>query len=230
MEGNVRWRSIFARVGLGGLALVTMVSLRPAGAGSDYVCPTVHATQRYTFAYGSVLLDGIDAPVGSVVEARSPRGDTVGCHTVESAGIYGLMFVYGEDPNPGGGTIPGMRAGEVVAFLVDGSPATSAPELAFADDWASHRSDLSAQSGISGDVNGDGAPNSTDALIILSADVGMNTSWFCPMNCGDVNSDGLVNSTDALIILSYDVGMTIPFPVGQAGCPSSVTQPAGCNP
>jgi hypothetical protein len=84
--------------------------------------------------------------------------------------------------------------------------------------------------GISGSVNGDGIVNSTDALIILSCDVGMNTSQFCPMNCGDVNGDGLVNSTDALIILSYDVGMTVPFPVGEPGCPSSVTPCAGCNP
>jgi hypothetical protein len=81
-----------------------------------------------------------------------------------------------------------------------------------------------------GGVNNDGLVNSTDALIILSADVGMDTSAFCPMNCGDVNGDGLVNSTDALIILSYDVGMSVPFAVGTGPCPSSVTQPAGCTP
>jgi hypothetical protein len=83
--------------------------------------------------------------------------------------------------------------------------------------------------GTLGDVNDDGLVDSTDALIILSADVGMNTSQFCPMSCGDANGDGLVNSTDALIILSYDVGMTVPYAVGQPGCPSSVTQPAGCT-
>jgi Fe-S cluster biogenesis protein NfuA len=85
-------------------------------------------------------------------------------------------------------------------------------------------------SGTLGGVNGDGLVNSTDALIILSADVGMNTSAFCPMNCGDVNGDGAVNSTDALIILSYDVGMSVPFPLGTGACPSSVTQPPGCTP
>jgi hypothetical protein len=83
---------------------------------------------------------------------------------------------------------------------------------------------------IPGDVNVDGLVNSTDALIVLSADVGLNTSQFCPMNCGDVNADGYVDSTDALIILSYDVGMIVPFPVGQPGCPSSVTPPPGCTP
>jgi hypothetical protein len=81
-----------------------------------------------------------------------------------------------------------------------------------------------------GGVNSDGLVNSTDALIILSADVGLNTSAFCPMNCGDVNGDGAVNSTDALIILSYDVGLSVPFPVGTGACPSSVTQPPGCTP
>jgi hypothetical protein len=81
-----------------------------------------------------------------------------------------------------------------------------------------------------GDVNHDGLVDSTDALIVLSADVGLNTSQFCPMNCGDVNGDGLVDSTDGLIVLSYDVGMSVPFPVGQPECPSSVTQPAGCSP
>jgi hypothetical protein len=83
---------------------------------------------------------------------------------------------------------------------------------------------------ILGDVNGDGAVNSTDALIVLSCDAGINTSPFCPMNCGDVNNDGWVNSTDALVILSYDAGMTVPFPVGQPGCPSRVTPGPGCTP
>jgi uncharacterized repeat protein (TIGR02543 family) len=85
------------------------------------------------------------------------------------------------------------------------------------------------EGGILGDVNGDGLVNSTDALIILSCDVGLDTSEFCPMNCGDVNGDGLVNSTDALIILSYDVGISVPYPVGEPGCSSSVTPCPGCS-
>lgn len=81
-----------------------------------------------------------------------------------------------------------------------------------------------------GDVNADGLANSTDALIVLSCDAGFNTSAFCPMNCGDVNADGYVNSTDALIILSYDAAMPVPFPVGQPGCPATITPCPGCNP
>jgi hypothetical protein len=69
---------------------------------------------------------------------------------------------------------------------------------------------------ILGDVNGDDAVNSTDALIVLSYDAGLDTSAYClTTDCGDVNDDGTVDSTDALIILSYDAGMTVPFPIGE---------------
>jgi hypothetical protein len=81
-----------------------------------------------------------------------------------------------------------------------------------------------------GDVNKDGKVNSTDALIVLSADAAISTTQFCPMNYGDVNGDGYVNSTDALIILSYDAAMSVPFPLGQPRPePVLSTQPAGCS-
>jgi hypothetical protein len=83
--------------------------------------------------------------------------------------------------------------------------------------------------GALGDVNGEGAADSTDALIIMSADVGLSTSQFCPMNCGDVNGDGLVNSTDALIVLSFDAGMSVPYNLETGACPASVTAPPGCG-
>jgi hypothetical protein len=89
---------------------------------------------------------------------------------------------------------------------------------------------FTAETDIIGNVNGDGIANSTDALIVLSCDVGIDTSAYCPMNCGDVNEDGLINSTDALIILSYDVGISVPYPVGEPGYPSSVTPCPGCSP
>jgi hypothetical protein len=106
--------------------------------------------------------------------------------------------------------------------ISDGSQSTTGPIWSFVT--------TTVEPGILGDVNGDGFVNSTDALIVLSCDVGLNTSQFCPMNCGDVNSDGLVNSTDALIILSYDVGIAVPYPVGEPRCPSSVTPCPGCGP
>ncbi len=83
---------------------------------------------------------------------------------------------------------------------------------------------------ILGGVNGDGVVDSTDALIVLSCDAGIDTGQYCPLNCGDVNGEELVNFTDALIVLSYDVGMSIPYALGGAGCPASVAPCGGCNP
>jgi uncharacterized repeat protein (TIGR02543 family) len=80
-----------------------------------------------------------------------------------------------------------------------------------------------------GDINGDKSANSTDALIILLCDAGIDISQFCPCNCGDVNGDGVINSTDALIILLYDAGMSVPYAVGEGDCPSGVTPCAGCS-
>ncbi len=100
-------------------------------------------TPSFTEAYGSVTLNGQPAPAGAVVQAVSPRGDTVGCFTVTTGGQYGLMRIYGEDPtaNP---PIPGMRAGEPVAFRVDGASAVATPLLYWQDDRAAHRVDLAA--------------------------------------------------------------------------------------
>ncbi|NLF52436.1 MAG: hypothetical protein GX577_15015, partial [Leptolinea sp.] len=86
-----------------------------------------------------------------------------------------------------------------------------------------------APEGMLGDVNGSGGVDSTDALIVLSADAGINVTSFCPMNCGDVNRDGLVNSTDALILLSFDAGLGVSFDIGLPGCPLTITQPSGCS-
>ena len=85
------------------------------------------------------------------------------------------------------------------------------------------------ETGILGDVNGDASVNSTDALIVLSGEIGLDVVQFCPLVCGDVDGNGLVNSADALIILSYGSGMTVPFDVGEPGCPASVGEVPGCS-
>lgn len=85
------------------------------------------------------------------------------------------------------------------------------------------------ETGILGDVNGDESVNATDALIVLSGEVGLDVTQFCPLLCGDVNGDSLVNSADALIILSFGSGMSVPFDLGQPGCPASVGEVEGCT-
>ncbi|MCH7771799.1 MAG: matrixin family metalloprotease [Bacteroidetes bacterium] len=67
-----------------------------------------------------------------------------------------------------------------------------------------------------GDVTGDDLCNSTDALVILTYDVGsaIPQDFLDLINngCGDINNDGFTNSTDALIILSCELGLNCPFP------------------
>lgn len=140
-----RWIILGASLAaLGVLALIFVRAASPAVAGSGYVCPTVPATQKYTFLYGSAVLDSLDATPGSVVEARNPRGNTVGCQTVAPAGKYALMYVYGEE-TVAGTPIPGMRSGESIAFALNGNLATAVPTVLWSNDWASHRVDLNAR-------------------------------------------------------------------------------------
>ncbi len=105
------------------IAIVAMVAPRSYVASP---CDSVRTTPYFTHYYGSLTLGSIAAPVGTVVQARDPRGDIVGCFVVQTAGYYGLMRVYGEDSDGG---IPGMRDDETVTFLVSGEIATSVPAI-----------------------------------------------------------------------------------------------------
>lgn len=59
-----------------------------------------------------------------------------------------------------------------------------------------------------GDVDANGQVDSRDALITLSAAVGLPVSGFNLAN-GDVDADGLTNSRDALLMLSYSIGLDV---------------------
>ena len=91
------------------------------------------------------------------------------------------------------------------------------------------QANFAASTGLLGDVNKSGTITSSDALIILSCAVGNSVSQYCPLDCGDVNASNTVTSSDALVVLSYSVGLTVPYPVGQSGCPTGVTPCLGCN-
>jgi len=82
---------------------------------------------------------------------------------------------------------------------------------------------------VCGDVNDDGVAGSSDALIILSYNVGLPIPalFLDKINagCGDVDVNTSTSSSDALIILTYDAGLPTPFRVGQPGGCSSGNQP-----
>lgn len=62
-----------------------------------------------------------------------------------------------------------------------------------------------------GDINGDSAVNSIDALAVLNYSVGSATLTEDAVSRADVNADGRVDSSDALDILKYSVGMIDSF-------------------
>lgn len=111
------------------------------------VCPEVQNTLYFTIVYGTVTRNGAAAPVGTVVEARSPRGDVVGCTVVTQAGSYGALYVYGEDTSVTP-AVPGMRDGESVAFYVDGIAASAEPVLAWSNDHQFHTVTLTDGGGV----------------------------------------------------------------------------------
>jgi hypothetical protein len=145
--------------------LIRIKGSRSVAAG---VCPPVSNTPFFTIVYGTVTLDDADAPVGTVVEARSPRDDVVGCFVVSEAGNYGAMYVYGEDVsvNP---PVPGMRSGEVIAFYVNGAEATASPELAWSNDRDLHQVDLSATSTTCYDFDDSGQVDLPDVMRVAAA-------------------------------------------------------------
>lgn len=123
-------------------AMVNEIALEEETLANAAICQ-IKTTPSFSQVYGNVVLAGTTAPPGTVVQAISPRGDTVGCFTVTNNGLYGFMRIYGEDSsaNP---PIPGMRAGELVSFKVSGSPAVATPLFYWQNDKASHPVDLNA--------------------------------------------------------------------------------------
>ena len=80
------------------------------------------ATNTFCNFYGvTSRLDGAPLPAGSVVRAYDPTGRLVGKFTVHTAGQYGVLPVYGDDPVT---TLrDGALVGDMIGFTVNGLPA-----------------------------------------------------------------------------------------------------------
>ncbi len=61
-------------------------------------------------------------------------GEVAGCAAVVGEGTFPLMLLYGADED---GRTPGFRAGEAIAWQVDGREAAG-PALMWADDKTAH--------------------------------------------------------------------------------------------
>ena len=146
----------------------------------------------------------------------------------------GFLEFNGANPTGAGGTVPifGVRFDVVGAAGDSGTIDLSYSDMVAAGTFQNLVACLAVDDGpfkieaaspclVCGDVNSDSTAGSSDALIILSYDVGIPIppALLDHINagCGDVNADAATGSSDALIILSYDAGLAVPFPVGTAG-------------
>jgi len=113
----------------------------------------VTQTPYFSDVFGSIQVNvtpqsaGSPAPIGTLIQAFDPRGQLVGMFQVTTTGTYGYMRIYGEDTTAVP-TIPGMRAGELVSFKVNGVAAAAKPSYYWQDDHLLHQVDL-----VTGEIN-----------------------------------------------------------------------------
>ena len=155
---------------------------------SDACTGVVKNTPFFTFAYGTVSLNGSSAPAGTVVQAKSPRGDVVGCFVITSSGNYGAMYIYGEDTSVTP-AIPGMRAGETVSFLVNTVSATTSPSLTWQNDKEVRSINLSATFTVNANFSADKTTGQAPlAVQFTDTSTPTPTSWSWTFGDGGTSS------------------------------------------
>ncbi|MFH0990670.1 MAG: T9SS type A sorting domain-containing protein [bacterium] len=85
------------------------------------VVPTTTWTDFYS---SNTTLNGSPIQVGAVIEAFDAQGVLCGQFTVTTAGMYGYLHVYGDDPTTTG-VDEGASPGDTIRFKINGTPATS---------------------------------------------------------------------------------------------------------
>jgi hypothetical protein len=143
-DGSVVVSVVVLNAGAG--ATVNEISLEEETLLTELPC-RVRETASLSLALGGVIVNGLAAPLGTVVTAHNPQGDIIGCYVVGTDGSppgqYGFMPIYGEDPSASP-PIPGMQEGQLVTFRVDGALATATPPFYWHNDTAEHWTDLVA--------------------------------------------------------------------------------------
>lgn len=113
---------------------------------STIYADVVPTTQWVNFYSSSSTMDGQPLPVGSVVRAYAATGEQCGEFVVHTAGYYGFLACYVDDPNTP--RIEGVRAGESVRFTVDGYEAGSVSVPATISNGARIRFDLTVSTAL----------------------------------------------------------------------------------
>jgi hypothetical protein len=202
-----------------------LVGMYPAGVGLD---SGRRATIPIVISAGGVSVGSYQLQVtwdSSVVRFVSAAPGAFGAPTVNAAGAAtGSLTLAGANPIGAAGLFSiaeltfemRLRAGSSPVTVV--SPALTAATTFAPIGAAGSSGTICASSGAFGDVNRDGSVLSNDALLVVTAAVGLPITPFTLVNA-DVDGDGDADTRDALGILSAAVGLAS-FPrVGQTNAP-----------
>jgi hypothetical protein len=201
----------------GGSQTDTAVGLVPGSTGTvpvRFLNPGLNSYPYYQYlAYARITVH-FDP---SKVAVLGAQGEGSGLYTIASftagsgvATVEASGFVYGADQ-------PAIRLQvQLQAGVTDGAYLWLQPDSVRV--WSYTLYNYGVAPGLSrigqachatqvwGDVDANSRVDSRDALITLSAAVGLPVSGFDLLQ-GDVDEDGLTNSRDALMMLSYSIGL-----------------------
>ena len=199
-----------------------LVGMYPAGVGLDSgqqaAIPIVVDLRPGGFVLGSYQFQVTWNP--AVLRYVRTAPGAFGTPTVnETAAATGTLTLAGATPAGGTGLLSLAELTFEMVVSSGTSPVTIvSPELT-AVSFASIPAlavpgDVCTSSGTWGDVNNDGSILSNDALLVVTAAVGLPITPFTLGNA-DVDADGDADTRDALVILSSAVGLSTPgFRVG----------------
>jgi hypothetical protein len=207
------------------LGAQALVGMYPAGVGLD---SGRRATVPLVISAGGATVGSYELQViwdSSVVRFISIGPGAFGAPTVNASGAgVGNLTLAGANPTGATGLFSiaeltfEMRAGTGSSPVSVLSPLLTAA-VTFTSIGATGTSgQICASSGAFGDVNRDGSVLSNDALLVVTAAVGLPIAPFTLVNA-DVDADGDADTRDALGILSAAVGLPSFALVGQPNAP-----------
>jgi hypothetical protein len=189
--------SVAAAVDTGKVTLV-LESSDTRGSGLDsFALRVPFDASKLDFLGGLKLCPDVSVPLNLALGAGYVDVSTSSCNGSSFQAIASLTFRL-KAGAPDGGTI-GLRA---LALTDNGGLDRTA-------DFVGHFVEVCHASGLWGDVDGNLKVNSRDALVALSAAVGLPTPGF-ELARGDVDADGAVTARDALLMLAASIELPTP--------------------
>ena len=145
--------------------LFIFLLLGPSASGQAQGGCAVQNTPYFSEYKGNLTLDGLAAPVGTMVEAYNGAGIRTGCIVSTIPGIYPFLRVHGVDSSTG---TPGMASNETIIFKVNDAVATSNPAaVQWSGNPGPYNVDLSAVS----------LPSAVGTLGLERTETGLKLIW-----------------------------------------------------